>query len=149
MAALVSFRQQHENTVQSLKGFLKEKDKALHRPDVLADALDLVGRLRARELVGETVDLITFRLIAVTDRPFTPDDYPVVGILVQIGFPAVQTVAAQGQDKTTLALYAAVVRRVLGPEFAAIFVRMRTAQDSRLEEFKNVYFMWYPEQQSR
>jgi hypothetical protein len=149
LAALGSSRSQHDAIIQSLKAFLKEKDKAVRRPDVLAVALDLVGYLHAQELVGETVDLIAFRQVAVTDRLFAPADYPVVDTLIQIGMPAVQTVmerAAQDkEDRMTLTLYAAVVRGVLGPELAASFVKVHTKQDGHLEQFKNVYFMWYPE----
>jgi hypothetical protein len=147
-AVLVSFGQQRDIAVQTLKSFLKEKDKAARRPDVLEQALNLVGRLRAPELVDETVDLITFRRIAYTDRFSTPSDFPVVGILVQMGQPALQAVmkqAAQDSDSLRLLLYAGVVRGILGPELGASFVRMRTERDRHLEQFRGVYFSWYPD----
>lgn len=148
ITVLSSFGQQHAAAAQALKSFLKDKDKAIRRPDVLEQALNLVGRLRAPELVDETIDLITFRRIAYTDRFSTPSDFPVVGILVQMGQPALQTVierAARDQNTLNLLLYADVVRGIFGPELGASFVKMRTERDSRLEQFKKIYFGWYPE----
>jgi len=143
LSVLASYRQEREDAIRSLQSFFADKDNVAKRPDVLIEVMNVAGSLRVNEVIPDILDNITFQPIKFRDRFISPEDYPAVKALIHIGFPAVQVVLDRAQkepNESILALYAAVVKGVLGHEFGANCVAVMAKKNKNLKSFQNRYF---------
>jgi hypothetical protein len=149
--AVANLRRHAKERNETIRAVLKLlAQKPASPAETEAEAIVLLGDLRAEE----AVDLLVSRVTFIDPRPVSEvgmsSTYPAVGALIRIGYPAVQGILRRGflKERTIQEqkLMAYVIRVTLGDRIARAVVeeqlaRLRTQdrEKSRLTEFRDMY----------